>query len=201
VDLFGSANLASTKRVSGRVARLTPSPPDGRASGFGKGGGRSSVIGRRLYRIPRTDDRQHFADLDGSGSAVSFSLDRRSPALVIENNKTQRIRVNKQIRISPVRVIANDGEQLGVLPIDEALAAAQARGLDLVEVRRWPARPSSRSWITASSSSSRRRRRGREEEAARDPSQGGQVPPRDRRSRFRVQDAARAGVSPGRQTR
>jgi len=42
--------------------------------------------------------------------------------------------VNKQIRISPVRVIANDGEQLGVLPIDEALAAAQARGLDLVEV-------------------------------------------------------------------
>ena len=69
-----------------------------------------------------------------TGSAVSFSPDRRSPALVIENNKTQRIRVNKQIRISPVRVIANDGEQLGVLPIDEAIAAAQARGLDLVEV-------------------------------------------------------------------
>ncbi len=69
-----------------------------------------------------------------TGSAVSFSLVRRSPALVIENNKTQRIRVNKQIRISPVRVIANDGEQLGVLPIDEAIAAAQARGLDLVEV-------------------------------------------------------------------
>ncbi|PYO39541.1 MAG: translation initiation factor IF-3 [Gemmatimonadetes bacterium] len=84
--------------------------------------------------MPIADDRRHFADLDGSGSAVSFSLDRRSPALVIENNKTQRIRVNKQIRISPVRVIANDGEQLGVLPIDEALAAAQARGLDLVEV-------------------------------------------------------------------
>jgi len=42
--------------------------------------------------------------------------------------------VNKQIRISPVRVIANDGEQLGVLSIDEAIAAAQARGLDLVEV-------------------------------------------------------------------
>lgn len=38
------------------------------------------------------------------------------------------------IRISPVRVIAEDGAQLGVLPIDEALAAAQERGLDLVEV-------------------------------------------------------------------
>lgn len=38
------------------------------------------------------------------------------------------------IRISPVRVIADDGAQLGVLSIDEALAAAQERGLDLVEV-------------------------------------------------------------------
>ncbi len=38
------------------------------------------------------------------------------------------------IRISPVRVITGDGEQLGVLPIEEALAAAQERGLDLVEV-------------------------------------------------------------------
>jgi translation initiation factor IF-3 len=38
------------------------------------------------------------------------------------------------IRISPVRVIGPEGEQLGVLPVEEALAAAQDRGLDLVEV-------------------------------------------------------------------
>ena len=38
------------------------------------------------------------------------------------------------IRISPVRVISDSGEQLGVLPIEEALAAAESRGLDLVEV-------------------------------------------------------------------
>jgi translation initiation factor IF-3 len=38
------------------------------------------------------------------------------------------------IRISPVRVIGPSGEQLGVLAIEEALAAAQERGLDLVEV-------------------------------------------------------------------
>ena len=38
------------------------------------------------------------------------------------------------IRISPVRVIGNDGAQLGVLPVEEALAIAQERGLDLVEV-------------------------------------------------------------------
>jgi translation initiation factor IF-3 len=38
------------------------------------------------------------------------------------------------IRISPVRVISDAGEQLGVLSIEDALAAAEARGLDLVEV-------------------------------------------------------------------
>jgi len=38
------------------------------------------------------------------------------------------------IRISPVRVISDTGEQLGVLPVEEALAAAEERGLDLVEV-------------------------------------------------------------------
>src|SRR2546425_14564 len=58
------------------------------------------------------------------------------PNLAIEstNNKAPRIRVNRQIRISPVRVTAPDGEQLGVLSIEEALAAALERGLDLVEV-------------------------------------------------------------------
>jgi translation initiation factor IF-3 len=50
------------------------------------------------------------------------------------NNKQPRTRINRQIRISPVRVIADDGQQLGVLSIDEALAAALERGLDLVEV-------------------------------------------------------------------
>lgn len=38
------------------------------------------------------------------------------------------------IRISPVRVISDSGEQLGVLSIEDALAAAEERGLDLVEV-------------------------------------------------------------------
>jgi translation initiation factor IF-3 len=38
------------------------------------------------------------------------------------------------IRISPVRVISDDGEQLGVLAIEDALARAEEKGLDLVEV-------------------------------------------------------------------
>jgi translation initiation factor IF-3 len=46
----------------------------------------------------------------------------------------KRVRVNRQIRISPVRVIAADGEQLGIMAVEEALAAAEDQGLDLVEV-------------------------------------------------------------------
>jgi translation initiation factor IF-3 len=42
--------------------------------------------------------------------------------------------VNGQIRISPVRVISDTGEQLGVLPVEDALREAGTRGLDLVEV-------------------------------------------------------------------
>ena len=38
------------------------------------------------------------------------------------------------IRISPVRVIAPDGEQMGIMTVDDAIAAAESRNLDLVEV-------------------------------------------------------------------
>ncbi|MCR4412434.1 MAG: translation initiation factor IF-3 [Thermoguttaceae bacterium] len=50
----------------------------------------------------------------------------------IETKQQQRI--NEQIRTSPVRVISVEGKQLGIMPTDEAIAAARAAGLDLVEV-------------------------------------------------------------------
>ncbi len=43
-------------------------------------------------------------------------------------------RINEQIRITPIRVISAEGEQLGILPTAEALALAREQGLDLVEV-------------------------------------------------------------------
>ena len=46
----------------------------------------------------------------------------------------ERVRVNHQIRLSPVRLIGADGEQVGVVPIEEARRAAEEAGLDLVEV-------------------------------------------------------------------
>ena len=42
--------------------------------------------------------------------------------------------MNRQIRISPLRVIAADGSQLGIMDVETALAAAVEQGLDLVEV-------------------------------------------------------------------
>ncbi len=38
------------------------------------------------------------------------------------------------IRISPIRLIDDKGEQLGVVPVEKALEIARERGLDLVEV-------------------------------------------------------------------
>jgi translation initiation factor IF-3 len=43
-------------------------------------------------------------------------------------------RTNDQIRISPIRLIDADGEQLGIVPLDEAREKAAAANLDLVEV-------------------------------------------------------------------
>ena len=45
-----------------------------------------------------------------------------------------RERINNQIRASEVRVISNEGVNLGVLSIKEALAQATSLGLDLIEV-------------------------------------------------------------------
>jgi translation initiation factor IF-3 len=46
----------------------------------------------------------------------------------------KRVRVNEQIRISPIRLIQDDGEQIGIVSIDEARERAAERGMDLVEV-------------------------------------------------------------------
>ena len=43
-------------------------------------------------------------------------------------------RHNRQIRISPVRLIDHNDEMVGVVPTDQALRMAQEAGLDLVEV-------------------------------------------------------------------
>jgi len=67
------------------------------------------------------------------GRVRFFTSAKGGPSLAGYDDK-QRVRVNRQIRISPVRLIGADGEQVGVVPVDEALRSAEAAGLDLVEV-------------------------------------------------------------------
>lgn len=44
------------------------------------------------------------------------------------------MKVNREIRAPKVRVISHTGEQVGIIPLYEALAMAEEQGLDLVEI-------------------------------------------------------------------
>jgi translation initiation factor IF-3 len=73
---------------------------------------------RRLRKTPEA----------GSGDfwRSTIALDKRSAKSFI--------RINEKIRAREIRVIDENGEQLGILPPFEALKMARERGLDLVEV-------------------------------------------------------------------
>jgi len=58
------------------------------------------------------------------------ALARRNPTQ--ENRDSTRI--NGNIRITPIRVVSETGEQLGIIPTEDALTRARDAGLDLVEV-------------------------------------------------------------------
>ncbi len=46
----------------------------------------------------------------------------------------RRIRINQQIRVPDVRLIAEDGSQIGIVAVEQALKAARDKGMDLVEI-------------------------------------------------------------------
>ena len=52
----------------------------------------------------------------------------------MNQNNTQKIRLNNQIRVPQVRVLDSEGNNLGVLNTREALKMAQDQSLDLVEI-------------------------------------------------------------------
>lgn len=68
-------------------------------------------------------------DHAGGGPSALAVIGKETDAI-----KRPRIRVNDQIRASEVRLIDQDGNQLGIVACDEALGKARQAGLDLVEV-------------------------------------------------------------------
>ncbi len=62
----------------------------------------------------------------GGGGGGGGRFDRRRP--------DQGLRINHRIRVPEVRVIVDEGDQLGVMATHEALRLAEEKGLDLVEI-------------------------------------------------------------------
>jgi translation initiation factor IF-3 len=84
--------------------------------------------GRRVERTGRPSavrPQTHVPEEDAIGP--NDRNDRNAPV-------DRGMRVNEQIRISPVRVINAEGVMLGVMPTGKALEAAREAGADLVEV-------------------------------------------------------------------
>ncbi|HXH06400.1 MAG TPA: translation initiation factor IF-3, partial [Vicinamibacterales bacterium] len=50
------------------------------------------------------------------------------------SRRDDRLRINERIRVREVRVIDENGQQIGIMPPQQALALARERGLDLVEI-------------------------------------------------------------------
>jgi translation initiation factor IF-3 len=48
--------------------------------------------------------------------------------------RDDRVRINERIRVREIRVIDDDGQQLGIMPPPQALTLARSKGLDLVEI-------------------------------------------------------------------
>ena len=48
--------------------------------------------------------------------------------------REQRARINQQIQATQVRLIDVDGEQVGIVPLEEAIEQASGKQLDLVEI-------------------------------------------------------------------
>src|SRR5438045_5012902 len=89
------------------------------------------------WSLMEVESRRGAPDATAADSCIHrgpfFRHTKEEISITIQDT-TKRVRVNRQIRISPVRVIGADGSQLGIMEVDTALRMADESGLDLVEV-------------------------------------------------------------------
>ena len=67
----------------------------------------------------------------GATAAMHYGFRQQGAQTIVQ---TKRIRRNDEIAAEQVRVIGTDGDQVGIMPFDDALELAQNENLDLVEV-------------------------------------------------------------------
>src|SRR5690606_1822491 len=117
-DLTWCTPARSFRRVVHREAGGPSSLPTLRSAHAAPPGSGASASGRTGWPVrsslERTRRRGSFFIRHAGGGTIAIE---------------KRVRVNRQIRISPVRVISAEGAQLGIMPVDEALAAAESQGL------------------------------------------------------------------------
>jgi translation initiation factor IF-3 len=99
---------------------------------------RPSAASKSSHRRSRANVilRVHSCGCNRLGALPGFGLHRfwRSTIAFDKRSAKSFIRINDRIRAREIRVIDENGEQLGILPPFEALKIARERGLDLVEV-------------------------------------------------------------------
>jgi translation initiation factor IF-3 len=99
---------------------------------------RPSAASKSSHRRSRANVilRVHSCGCNRLGALPWFGLHRfwRSTIAFDKRSAKSFIRINDRIRAREIRVIDENGEQLGILPPFEALKIARERGLDLVEV-------------------------------------------------------------------
>jgi translation initiation factor IF-3 len=61
-------------------------------------------------------------------------MNGRPPGRFDRRRPEAGLRINHRIRVPEIRVILDEGDQLGVMPTHEALKLAEEKGLDLVEI-------------------------------------------------------------------
>ena len=68
------------------------------------------------------------------GLFFAWGLRRHATRTEVTQITEKRIRVNEQIRISPIRLIDDEGNQVGIVSLEDARERAASKGLDMVEV-------------------------------------------------------------------
>ena len=69
--------------------------------------------------------------LNSGGAAIATGFRGRGRP---DHRRAPATRINERIRVPQVRVVAEDGEEFGVMDTREAIRAAREKGMDLVEV-------------------------------------------------------------------
>ena len=97
--------------------------------------GRELVFSAAFFLFEGLEDRRENRELPRRACGTSWEHPEEDKLIAKPMKREEdRVRINEQIRARQVRVVDEEGEQLGIMDPRDALREADARNLDLVEV-------------------------------------------------------------------